>query len=239
MEPLLHLENVTAGYDEGTVLEDITLSVEEHSTVALLGRNGVGKTTTLRTIAGLLQPHSGTITFDETDITGEKPHEVYNDGIALVPEDRGVFPDLTVRENLQVPVISETATERSIDELFEFFPQLADLQDSKGKHLSGGEQQMLTIARVLRSSPKLLLLDEPSEGLAPQIVEDVKSVIETIRDEGTTILLVEQNVDMVRDIASYFYIMDAGRIVFTDEELPLEDDTQELEQYLGVQETQR
>ncbi len=234
MDALLTVDGVTAGYGAGTVLEDVSLRVEEHSTVGLLGRNGVGKTTTLRTVAGILTPREGTVTFASTDVTGDQPHEIYRRGVAMVPEDRGIFPDLTVRENLRVPIVTDAERERSIDDLYEFFPTLERIQHSKGKHLSGGEQQMLTIARVLRADPRLLLLDEPSEGLAPQIVEDVKSVIETIGDEGTTILLVEQNVEMVREVASYFYVMDAGHVVFEGDDAAMDEQEAEVERFLGI-----
>lgn len=233
---LLELRGVAAGYEGSDVLRDLSLDVEEGSVVSLLGRNGVGKTTTLRTIVGLIELSAGAIRFDGEDISDSRPHEAYQRGIGFVTEDRGVFPDLTVEENLRVPVIDEDDG-RAIDEMYEFFPKLEELRDSKGKNLSGGEQQMLAIARALRSDPRLLLLDEPSEGLAPQIVENVARVVREITSVGTTLLIVEQNVQFALDVAEYSYIMDDGRIVFegTDEEIDANE--AEVKQYLGVRET--
>ena len=233
---LLELEGVSAGYEGSDVLRGVSLAVKEGSVVSLLGRNGVGKTTTLRTIVGLIEPSAGAVRFDGEDITGDRPHVAYGRGIGFVTEDRGIFPDLTVEENLRVPVIEDDQG-RTVDELYEFFPKLDELQASKGKNLSGGEQQMLAIARALRSDPRLLLLDEPSEGLAPQIVENVARVVEEIAAGGTTLLIVEQNVRFALDVAEYTYIMDDGRIVFegTDEEVA--ENEAEVKRYLGVRET--
>jgi branched-chain amino acid transport system ATP-binding protein len=236
--PLLEVDDVIAGYDAGTVLEGVSLTVETDETVALLGRNGVGKSTTLRTITGLLTPRSGAIRFDGEDITDARPHDRYERGIAMVPEDRGIFPDLTVRENLTVPTLPAGRQSRSLEDLYDFFPKLDQLSDSKGKHLSGGEQQMLSIARVLRSDPELLLLDEPSEGLAPQIVENVKGVIEQIDDEDTTVLIVEQNVEMALEVATSVYIMDAGTVVFEGSHADYEANRDEVERYLGIHEVE-
>lgn len=235
MPPLLQVQDLHAGYAGGDVLHGVSLAVQEGSVVVLLGRNGVGKTTTLRAITGLISPTGGEVRFDGEDITGFRPHETYELGIGLVPEDRGIFPGLTVAENLRVPVIAGEG--RGEPELFDLFPQLEELRESKGRHLSGGEQQMLAIARALRADPRLFLLDEPSEGLAPQIVEDVANTIAKIAAENTTIFLVEQNVRFALDIATYVYVMDDGEIVL---EGPVDDiraQEETLEQYLGVHET--
>ena len=213
MSDILTLEDVVAGYEGVPVLKGVDLEVERDSIVGLIGRNGVGKTTTLRTIAGLLEAESGSVTFEGEEITGISSHQIYGKGIRLVPEDRGIFGNLTVRENLDVPIRGDGET-FSIEELYEFFPQLENRQEAKGANLSGGEQQMLAIARALRSKPELLLLDEPSEGLAPQIVEELIGIIEKIAARGTTILLVEQNVDLTLDLSSHVYVMDAGEIIF-------------------------
>lgn len=233
---LLELSDVYAGYDGGDVLHGISFSVEEGAVVSLLGRNGVGKTTTLRSIVGVISPNEGSIRFDGTDISDSAPHETYGQGISLVPEDRGIFPDLTVHENLRVPLV-ETDRERSIEEIYGYFPKLAELQESKGKNLSGGEQQMLALGRALRQNPRLLLLDEPSEGLAPQIIEDVGRAIESIADEGMTILIVEQNTRFALDISSYAHIMVDGELVMDAPTAELRDREDILEQYLGVHET--
>jgi branched-chain amino acid transport system ATP-binding protein len=232
---LLELDGMAAGYEGSNVLQDVSLSVAEGSVVSLLGRNGVGKTTTLRTVVGLLDPTRGTVRFDGEEITGAPPHAVYERGIGFVTEDRGVFPELTVEENLRVPSTGEEG--RAIEEVYEFFPKLRELKPSKGKNLSGGEQQMLAIARALRSNPRLLLLDEPSEGLAPQIVEDVARVVEEIAATGMTLLIVEQNVRFALDISEYTYIMDGGQIVFEGTDDEIEENGDEVERYLGIRET--
>ncbi|WP_136718315.1 ABC transporter ATP-binding protein [Halorientalis salina] len=233
---LLELSDVHAGYGGGNVINGVSLTIEEGTVVSLLGRNGVGKTTTLRSIVGVISPDRGTVSFDSLDISGFEPHETYKQGISLVPEDRGIFPDLTVSENLRVPLV-DTDDERSIAEIYGYFPKLEELQDSKGRNLSGGEQQMLAIGRALRQNPRLLLLDEPSEGLAPQIIEDVGRAIETIAEEGMTILVVEQNTKFALDISSHAYIMADGQIVMDGSTNELRDDEERLEKYLGVHET--
>lgn len=233
--PLLDLNDVAAGYEGSNILQGISLSVAEGNVVSLLGRNGAGKTTTLRTIFGLLNPTAGAIRFDGKDITTIPPHAVYDHGIGFVTEDRGIFPELTVEENLRVPNISNN--EREIVELYEFFPKLRELKSSAGKDLSGGEQQMLAIARALRSDPRLLLLDEPSEGLAPQIVEDVGQVVQEIAEDGTTVLLVEQNVEFALAISEYMYIMDSGQIVFEGTDASVRSSENKIERYLGVRKT--
>lgn len=233
---LIELSDVHAGYKGGNVIHGISLSIEEGEVVSLLGRNGVGKTTTLRSIVGVVSPTSGTIEFGGTDISDSAPHETYKQGINLVPEDRGIFPDLTVEENLRVPIV-DTDDERSIDEIYGFFSKLEELQDSKGKNLSGGEQQMLAIGRALRQNPRMLLLDEPSEGLAPQIIEDVGTAIESIAQEGMTILIVEQNTKFALDISSHAYIMADGQIKLDGSTQELREDNDTLEKYLGVHES--
>lgn len=232
---LLEVENIYAGYGGGDVVQDVSLSVEEGSVVTLLGRNGVGKTTALRTIVGMISPRSGTIRFESEDITELQPHNTYKRGISLVPEDRSIFPDLTVEENLRVPIVEED-NNRTIEEIYKFFPKLQELRNSKGKNLSGGEQQMLAIGRALRQNPRLLLLDEPSEGLAPQIIEDVAATVEEIAAQGTTILLVEQNVKFAFDISSYGYIMEDGKIVL-EGAIELLQQEKNIEQHLGIHST--
>jgi branched-chain amino acid transport system ATP-binding protein len=234
----LELESVYAGYEGSDVLQGVSLSVEEGSVVTLLGRNGVGKTTTLRSIVGLVEPSGGAVRFDDEDITGSSPHAVYDRGIGFVTEDRGIFPDLTVEENLRVPVVEESEG-LPMSDVYDFFPKLEELEASKGKHLSGGEKQMLAIARALRGDPRLLLLDEPSEGLAPQIVENVGRVVEEIASSGTTLLIVEQNVKFALDMAEYTYIMDNGSIVFEGTDDEVEENDEEVRNYLGVHENDR
>lgn len=230
---LLELNEVYAGYLEGSdVLHGITLEVDQGSVVSLMGRNGVGKTTTLRTIVGILTPTQGSIVYDGEDITGLSPHEVYKRDIGIVVEERDIFPDLTVEENLKAPIVEGDG--RPIEELYELFPRLSERRDAAGSHLSGGEQQMLALARALRGDPDLLLLDEPTEGLAPQIVQTVVDAIEEIVAEDKTVLLVEQNAEVALDLASYAYIIDRGEIVFDGAPADVRASQSELEAYLGV-----
>ncbi|MFB6130372.1 MAG: ABC transporter ATP-binding protein [Salinigranum sp.] len=231
---LLELAGVTAGYNGNEVLTDVSLGVPEGEVVTLLGRNGAGKTTTLRTAVGLLPVMSGTVTFDGVDVTESSPHEVYRQGGVLVPEDRGMFPGLTVYENLEVPIVSDDGDETTIEEVFELFPRLAERRSVDANNLSGGEQQMLAIARALRAGPKLLLLDEPSEGLAPQIVAEVADTVRSIAARGTTILLVEQNVRLAFELAEYCYVIDSGRIVLDGPSDEIRADEEAVGRYLGV-----
>ena len=233
MEPLLELEDVEAGYGGVPVLKQLSLALDHESVVGLIGRNGVGKTTTLRTIVGLLETNHGSIRYNGTDITNAATHDIYSQGIGLVPEDRGIFPKLTVRQNLQVPIVDKKES-YTIEELFDKFPRLRERQDVAGDNLSGGEQQMLSFARALKTKPELLLLDEPSEGLAPQIVEDVVDIINEIAADGTSILLVEQNVHLILEQTSYAYVMDDGEIVQEGPSDSLKDELESLKQHLGV-----
>lgn len=228
---LLELNDIHAGYTEGNdVLHGISLEVDQGSVVSLMGRNGVGKTTTLRTIVGILTPTQGSVVYDGKDITDLSPHDIYKCDIGIVVEERNIFPDLTVEENLKAPVRNG----RSLEELYDLFPRLKERQGSLGSYLSGGEQQMLALARALRGDPDLLLLDEPTEGLAPQIVQTVVDAIQEIVDENKTVLLVEQNVKVALDLASYTYIIDSGEIVFGGSPANVRASQSELEAYLGV-----
>ncbi len=245
---LLELENVDAYYGESHILRDLSLSVPEGQIVALLGRNGAGKTTTLRSIAGARPPavRSGTIRFDGIDITGMNAEDISAHGISLVPEERRVFTNLTVRENLRVPDISQHwlnrigrsmetgATGLSNDEVYEQFPRLDERRDQTAGTLSGGEQQMLAIARTLKQDTDLLMLDEPSEGLAPQIVQDVLDIVENIAATGKTIFLVEQNAAAAIQLADYCYVLDQGSIVFDGSAAELQANDDVTQEYLGV-----
>lgn len=233
MNELLQVQNLCAGYKKGSqILDEASLSVEEGTVTSLLGRNGVGKTTTLKCISGQLEPSSGSINFNNTDITHVKPHKAYELGIGLVPEERRIFPDLTVEENLKVPILLGTNTKT--EKIYELFPKLGDIRTRKGKYLSGGEKQMLSIARALRAEPDLLLLDEPSEGLAPQIVANVKAIIQNIAEGGTTILLVEQNLDFALELASHHYIMAAGTTAFEGSTEAIYQNPDVADKHLGI-----
>jgi len=245
---LLELSSVEAYYGESHILRGVSLEVQEGNVCALLGRNGAGKTTTLRCIAGATPPEvrGGSIRFRGEDITGMAPENVAVQGIGLVPEERRVFPDLTVEENLHLSSVARNRANtigrkvqldrelRSLEEIYEAFPRLDDRSQQAAGTLSGGEQQMLAIARALRQNPDLLMLDEPYEGLAPMIIEDVEDAIRRISEEGMTILLVEQNAAAAIKIADRSYIVDQGEIVFEGTADSLRDDDETRQRYLGV-----
>lgn len=224
---MLTLKQVNTYYEKSHILHDVSMEIAEGEVVGLLGRNGVGKSTTLKTICGVLTPRSGSINFKGNDIAGMKPHRVTRLGVGYVPEERRIFPNLTVKQNLLLG-IKPRKTQKNvkvdwdIDRAYGLFPQLKYRDSSKGGNLSGGEQQMLTIVRTLMGNPELLLLDEPTEGLAPMLVEAMSNVIREIHEVGISILLVEQAFEVILDLASGVYVMSKGQIVF-------EGTTQELE----------
>jgi branched-chain amino acid transport system ATP-binding protein len=228
---VLTLAGVDAYYGASWILKGVSLRVPDGGVVALLGRNGAGKSTTLKTIVGLVAPRAGSVIFDGDEIAGAPPHAINRRGIAYVPEERRVFADLSVDEHL---AIAGRGGAWPPDRIFRLFPALVPLRERRGRHLSGGEQQMLAIARALATGPRLLLLDEPSQGLAPVVVDAVISSIEALRDEGLAILLVEQNVELALSVAGRAAIIDQGTIVFdgTSDELRARGDLQTT--YLGV-----
>jgi len=216
--PLLELHKAVSAYGKVEALKGLSLHVEEGEIVALLGANGAGKSTTLRTISGLMKPQSGSILFRGRAIGGLSPEAVVKLGIAHVPEGRRVFPGLTVRENIVLGASNRRKVPRGeldadAERMFAIFPELKKFENALGWTLSGGQQQMVAIARGLMSHPKLLLLDEPSLGLAPLIVQQVYKVIAEIRREGTTVLLVEQNAHMALSVADRGYVLETGRLV--------------------------
>ena len=245
---LLELEGVNSYYGESHILRGVDMEVEKGQIIALLGRNGAGKTTTLRSITGTRPPEvrSGTIRFEGTEITGKRPEDISALGLSLVPEERRMFANLTVAENLHVPDISRNLLNRigrsdetgetglSDEEVYEQFPRLDERREQKAGTLSGGEQQMLAIARTLKQDTELLMLDEPSEGLAPQIVQDVLDIIQEIADQGKTILLVEQNAAAAIKLADYCYVLDQGRVVYQGTSEELEANEEVRQEYLGV-----
>jgi len=210
---LLNVEDVHAAYGLSRVLFGISVEVVAGECVCLLGRNGVGKTTTMRTVMGLLRPTDGRIRWKQTDITGWSPHRIARAGIGFVPEDRRIFPELTVWENLDVAARAARRPGRwDIAAVFDLFPALSELRNRPGGHLSGGEQQMLTIARTLMGNPDLLLLDEPSEGLAPLVVATLLEKTRELKAQGLTILLAEQGVDFSLALADRVYVLEKGSI---------------------------
>lgn len=213
---ILEVKDIHTYYGMSHILFGVSLSVKKGEVVALLGRNGAGKTTTLRSIMGLTPPKSGSIVFKGREIVGLPPYAIARLGIGFVPEDRRIFPDLSVLENLDV-ARKDGPDGRGgwdVEKVFDYFPKLKALQHRRGGTLSGGEQQMLTIARTLMGNPELLLLDEPSEGLAPLIVRALEELIQKLKTEGMTILLAEQNVRFVSRLADRAYIIDDGRIPY-------------------------
>jgi branched-chain amino acid transport system ATP-binding protein len=229
---ILEVRGIDAFYGLGHILHQLSLSVGEGEVVAVLGRNGAGKTTTMRCIAGLNRPRLGVIRYKGRDIAGAEPHRISQMGIALVPETRDIFSYLTVRENL---AIARRAGSRwQMETVLERFPNLRERMSNKGRQLSGGEQQMLAIARALLTGPELLLLDEPSQGLAPLIVNEVMGTIKKLKGEGVSMLLVEQNAEMALQLADRVYVIDHGTVVFEGTPGELRADRQVTTTYLGV-----
>jgi branched-chain amino acid transport system ATP-binding protein len=232
---MLELVDVHTYYGETHVLQGISLQVGEGSVVALLGRNGMGKTTTLRSIVGLTPPRQGVIRFKGKDITGLQPYKIARMGIGMVPQGRRIFPSLSVKENLTMSARDTgKAGVWSLDRVYSLFPILKERAGYRGTLLSGGEQQMLAIARTLMTNPELLLIDEPSEGLAPTIVREVGRIISQLKEAGHSILLVEQNLPMVLGVADYAYIASKGVIVYESTPEELKGNEEAKIKYLGV-----
>ena len=234
MSALLSVEDVHAGYGLTEVLQGVSFDVERGSVAALVGRNGVGKTTTLRTIVGNLTPSAGRIDFDGEDITKLPTEKTIGKGITFVPEDRRVFPGLTVRENVEMGRLGVAADGPSVDAVLDRFENLRERENSYGSVLSGGEQQMLAIARALIADPDLLLLDEPTEGLAPFVVRQIEDVIRELNADGITVLLVEQNIPVALDVADRAHILAKGEIIHSGSAADVRDDEELLDRHLGV-----
>ena len=235
-DPILAVDGLEAGYETGQVLFGVDLSVAEGELVSLLGRNGAGKTTTLRAVAGGEVPTvlGGDVRLDGESIVDSPPYDIAARGLSFVPEERRVFPRLTIEENVRLPV-DHAADPLSVEEVFDFFPELDDMRDKQARHTSGGEQQMLAIARALATNPRLMLLDEPFEGLAPFIVRRIEELIADINEErNVTVLFVEQNVAAALAIADRHYILDEGRIVEEVTGDRLREDAGLRQRYLGV-----
>jgi branched-chain amino acid transport system ATP-binding protein len=231
--PLLAIRNLHAWYGESQALHGVDLDVYPGETVTLLGRNGVGKTTTLRAIVGLIRKRTGAIAFDGKDLLRLPLHRTAHAGIGYVPEERGIFASLTVDENLVLPPVVAGGG-MSVEEIFALFPNLKERRKSQGTKLSGGEQQMLAIARMLRTGVKVLLLDEPTEGLAPVIVQRIGELLATLKQRGMTILLVEQNFRFASRIADRFYLMEHGKVLAGFPVGELEGRMAQLHDVLGV-----
>lgn len=215
----LEVKQIHTFYGKSHILHGVSMQLQKGELVCLLGRNGVGKTTTLKSIIGLVQPTKGNITFNGQDVVGKESFEIARLGVGIVPEERRIFGSLSVYENLLMGIKQGNTSSAdgegwTFDKIFNLFPKLNERRNQKGKLLSGGEQQMLTVARTLMGNPELILVDEPTEGLAPLIVNDVLEMLAMIRDAGVTVLMVEQNFNAAIKIADRFYIMSKGKIVF-------------------------
>ena len=232
---VLRVRNLVAGYGQSLVIHGVSLAVDRGEIACLLGRNGAGKTTTLRAIMGLTPPRSGTVTFREAEIQGNAPFRIARLGIGFVPDDRRIFPDLTVQENLELARRVAGRSDRwTVQRVCELFPVLEGLLQHKGNHLSGGEQKMLAIGRALMQDPELLLLDEPIEGLAPLVVQHLGEALRQIRDAGVTILLADQNVKFCRRVADRGYILEKGLIQFEGTMAAIWENEAILSKYLAV-----
>ena len=216
---MLEVRDIHSYYGKSHILHGVSLDLQEGELVCLLGRNGVGKSTTLKSIMGVVQPQQGSIRFHDQELIGKPPYQIARLGVGYVPEDRRIFRSLTVHENLLMGIKSgsrKNGTENAwtVERVYDLFPRLKERCNQKGGYLSGGEQQMLTVVRTLMGNPRVILIDEPTEGLAPLIVKDVLEMLSTVRKSGVTVLLVEQNFKAAVKIADRFYIMSKGQIVF-------------------------
>ena len=232
---ILTVEKINTFYGDSHILFDVDLTIAEGEVVSLLGRNGAGKTTTLRSIMGLTPPRAGSVCWLGEEVQRLKPHEIARKGVGFVPEDRRIFSRLSVEENLEIGAFKlEGPSGWTLERIYGLFPKLEQLKAHKGNELSGGEQQMLAIARALMGAPRLVLLDEPSEGLAPAIVKDVGEMIGTLKDEGLAVLLVEQNTRFACRLSDRVYIIDNGRVRFGGTVAELEADEELKSRYLAV-----
>ena len=234
--PLLQVNDIQTFYGAIQALKGITIEVREGEIVTLIGSNGAGKSTTLRSISGIVPPKVGTIVFEGREIQEMAGHEVAAIGIAQSPEGRRIFPRMTVRENLEMGAFTrkDDEIEQDITRVFDLFPRLKEREKQKGGTMSGGEQQMLAMGRALMARPKLLLLDEPSLGLAPVIVDKIYEIVREINDQGTTILLVEQNANYALDVSTRGYVLETGTIALTDSSDNLRNDPRVQDAYLGT-----
>lgn len=234
---MLQVKDVHSYYGNIHALKGINLEVNEGEVVTLIGGNGAGKTTTLRTISGLMRPRTGSMVFEGNDLTSYEPHQLVSRGIAMVPEGRGVFAKLTVEENLEMGAFHRNDTDgirEDIERSYQLFPRLGERRTQLAGTMSGGEQQMLAVTRALMGKPRLLLMDEPSMGLAPVLVDVIFDAIEEINKQGMTILLVEQNAHLALQVADRGYVLQTGEIVLTDDAKALQSDPIVQKAYLGM-----
>jgi branched-chain amino acid transport system ATP-binding protein len=234
---MLRVENLHTYYGEAHILQGVSLQVRDGEIATMIGRNGAGKTTTLRSIMGVVRPARGAIAFEGVNLAGLPPERIAQKGIAWVPEERRVFTNLTVLENLRLGQLGARRNghaKRDLDEVFTYFPRLKERIEHEGRHLSGGEQQMLVIARALVAKPKLMLVDEPTEGLSPILVETLTEVLRRINAAGTTILLVEQTLEVALALSHAIFVMDQGCLQFSGTPAQLREDPSVQERFLTV-----
>ena len=231
---MLQLDDIHVSYDESQVLRGLSFGIRKGEVATLLGRNGAGKTTTVKTIMGILSPLSGRIMLHGRDITGWSPHNIARSGVGFVPEERRIFPSLTVYENLMFPVWGRGEEGWGLERILEFFPIMSARAHHKGSELSGGEQQMLAIARILRAKMDLILLDEPTEGLAPLLTKSIGTIITEIKNSGLTVLLIEQNTRFATEVADRHHILYGGGIVYSEDNTQFRQDREVQKRYLGV-----
>ncbi len=233
---MLAVENINTFYEDAQVLFDVSLEIHEGEVVSLLGRNGAGKTTTIRSIMGLTPPRRGRVMFKGEDIAGLPPYTIANRGVGFVPDNRRIFPTLSVRQNLEIARKGSNGGRRgwTLEAIYTHFPKLKEIADRKGEVLSGGEQQMLTIARTLMGNPDLVLLDEPTEGLSPIMVMEVMKIIRELKEKGETILLVEQNSALALTVSQRAYILENGHIVYSGAAQELVGNKEIKQKYLGI-----
>ncbi|MEC4560658.1 ABC transporter ATP-binding protein [Pseudomonas inefficax] len=229
---MLNVDSIHSYYDKSHVLEGVSLKVEAGELVTLLGRNGAGKTTTLRSILGIVRPRQGQISFNGQQLVGREIFDIARLGIALVPEHRGIFRQLSVEENLKIAVRKDSRWQ--LEDVYSMFPRLKERRRNGGFALSGGEQQMLAIARALLNGPKLLILDEPTEGLAPVIVDELVKILRRIKDEGLSILLVEQNLMVCDALADRHYVLEQGRVAYQGSAAQFREDPSVKNRYLAL-----
>jgi branched-chain amino acid transport system ATP-binding protein len=230
---LLEVQGVSARYGEAQVLEDVSFEVAQGQIVTLVGRNGAGKTTLLRCLMGIHRDMTGTVRLDNEDISRLAPHQRARRGLGYVPDDRGIYSSLTVEENLTLaPTVDERAW--PLERIYEAFPVLGDRRRQTGTHLSGGEQQMLSVARVLRTGARMLLADEPTEGLSPILVQQIGDILRSVKEHGVTVLLIEQNLHFATTLADRHHLIARGRVVESLDNSSVKEREQELLEYLGI-----
>ncbi len=232
---MLKIENLNSYYDKIHILQGVNIQINEKEFVGLIGRNGVGKTTTLKSIMHLLRKQTGSIYFNHTNLTSIEPSKIQSLGIGYVPQGRGIFPTLTVRENLEISIKKKSESKIIVDEILEQYPRLKERLNQLGGTLSGGELQILAIARCLVAKPKLLILDEPTEGIMPVLVKQIRNELIKINKMGITILLVEQNVKTALNLCDRIYIMEKGRIVHEENSNTLKHNHEVLNKFLGIE----